>query len=69
MLGGKVHMGRLLARTSMGLKSHQIDVVTPTREKETPEHGTRKEEGHFPQDTLTGLEPCGVFPFHHDIGP
>jgi hypothetical protein len=53
----------------MGQKAHQMDVVTPTKGKETPEDGTRKEEGGFPRDTLAGLDPGGVLPFHHDIGP
>jgi hypothetical protein len=32
----------------MGFKSQQMDVVTPTRGRETPEDGTRKKERFFP---------------------
>jgi hypothetical protein len=46
----------------MGLKAHQMDVVTPTKGRETPEDGTRKEERRFPRDTLAGLDPGGSFP-------
>jgi hypothetical protein len=62
MPGGHVHMGRLLAQTFMGLKSCKMDHVTPTRGRETPKDGTRKEEGCFPRDTLAGLDPRGSFP-------
>jgi hypothetical protein len=46
----------------MRIKSHHMDVVTPTKGRETPEDGTRKEEGNFPRDTLAGLETGGYFP-------
>jgi len=46
----------------MGLKAHQMDAMTPTRGKETPEDGTRKEGGRFPQDTLVGLDLGGSCP-------
>jgi hypothetical protein len=38
-----------------------MDVVTPTRGRETPKDGTKKEEGCFPRDTLEGLDPGGSF--------
>jgi len=46
----------------MGLKAQQMDDVTPTRGKETPENGTRKKEERFPRDTLAGLDPRGSCP-------
>jgi len=39
-----------------------MDVVTPTRGRETPKDGTRKKEGCFPRDTLAGLDPGVYFP-------
>jgi hypothetical protein len=46
----------------MGIKSHQMDVVTPARGRETPEDGTRKEEECFLRDTLANLDPGGSYP-------
>jgi hypothetical protein len=50
-------------------KSPQMDAVTPTRGRETPEVCTRKKEGRFPRDTLAGLNPGGILPFHQDVDP
>jgi hypothetical protein len=46
----------------MGLKAQQMDAVTPTRGRETPEDGTGKKKERFPLDTLVGLDLGGSCP-------
>jgi hypothetical protein len=45
----------------MGLKSPQMDVVTPARGREVSETCTREKEGLFTGDTLADLDPGGDF--------
>jgi hypothetical protein len=52
----------------MGLKAHQMDVETPARGRDRSEDYTRERGGHFTRDSLAGLDPGGLCPFHHDIG-
>jgi hypothetical protein len=56
-------MGRLLVQTSMGIKSHQMDALTSTRGRGTPEACTGEKEGNSPRDTLVGLDLGGSFPY------
>jgi hypothetical protein len=53
--------GGMIISDLHGAKIPQMDVVTPTRGKETPEACTRKKEGCFPQDTLASLDLGGSF--------
>jgi len=46
----------------MGLKAHQMDVVTPAKGKGTPEACTSEKEGRSTRDTLAGLDLGGSFP-------
>jgi hypothetical protein len=46
----------------MGLKAHQMDVVTSARGKGTPDACTGEKEGHCTKDTLAGLDLGGSFP-------
>jgi hypothetical protein len=48
----------------MGLKSQQMDVVTPTRGKETSIRKKDVSLGHYGRPI-----PMEVFPFHLEIGP
>jgi len=63
-----VHMGRLLAHTSIGLKAHQMDVETPARGKHILEACTRERGGCFTRDILVGLDLGGSY-LHDDFVP
>jgi hypothetical protein len=52
--------GEMISSDLQGLKAHQMDVVTPSKGRETPEDGTRKEEECFLRDTLAGLDQGGL---------
>jgi len=52
----------------MGLKVHRMDAETPARGRDRSEDCTREREGCFTRGSLTGLDPGGLFPFHHDVG-
>jgi len=58
----QVNMGMWLAWTSMGIKSHQMDVETPVRGIWIPEACTREKGGSSTICTLEGLDPEGSFP-------
>ena len=51
--------GRMISLDLHGVESPQMDIVTPTRDKETPETCTRKKEGCCTRDTLADLDPGG----------
>jgi hypothetical protein len=53
----------------MGLKSHQMDVVTPARGRGIPKACTGEKGGHFHQRHFGKPGPRGVLPSHHDVGP
>jgi hypothetical protein len=61
MLYEKVLMGILLVHTSMGLKAHQMDVMTRVRGRETPEACIEEKGGISTRDTLGGLDLGGSF--------
>jgi hypothetical protein len=52
--------GGMISSDLHGAESPQMDAVTPTRGRETPEDCTRKKEGRFLRDTLTGLDLGGL---------
>jgi hypothetical protein len=52
--------GGMISSDLHGAESPQMDVVTPTRGRETPEACTRKKEGRCPRDTLADLDPGGL---------
>jgi hypothetical protein len=52
----------------MGLKAHQMDVETPTGGRDRSEDYARERGGRFTRDSLAGLDPGGLCPFHHDVG-
>jgi hypothetical protein len=60
--------GGMISSHLHGVESPQLDVVTPTRGKDTPKDCTRK-KGRFPQNTLAGLDPGGFLTFHLDVDP
>jgi hypothetical protein len=52
--------GGMISSDLHGAESPQMDVVTPTRGRETPEACTRKKEGCCTRDTPTDLDPGGL---------
>jgi hypothetical protein len=52
----------------MGIKSHQMDVETPAGGKDKSEDFIRERRERFTRGSLAGLEPGGLFHFHHDVG-
>jgi hypothetical protein len=52
----------------MGLKSPQMDVVTPTRGREMSKTCTREKEGIFTGDILADLDSGWIFLFLLDVG-
>jgi hypothetical protein len=61
-------MGRWLVQTSIGIKSHQMDVEAPARGKDGSEDCTRERGGCSTRDNPKGLDLGGSFPSHHDVG-
>ena len=65
---GQVHMGIWLVRTSMGLKSHQMDVETLEGGKDRSESFHRRRGGRSTKGIPIDLYLGGLFPFHEDVG-
>jgi hypothetical protein len=53
--------GGMIRSDLHGAEIPQMDVVTPTRGRETSEACTRKKEGCYLRDTLVDLDPRGSF--------
>jgi hypothetical protein len=52
----------------MGLKVHQMDVETPAGGRDRSKDCTREIGRCFTRNSLAGLDPRGLCPFHHDVG-
>jgi hypothetical protein len=45
-----------------------MDVETPARGRDISGDCIKERGGRSTRDNLVGLDPGGVFPFHHDVG-